>query len=188
LVGVLIPYNCAAANTIERGAKKNLCEDIIPYFANLHDVPVDVLFAIGLTESGRNGRLHPYALNVGGRSIFPQNLAVALREIRNAQALGVRFIDVGCMQINIHYHRHKFSSLTAMLNPEQNVGYAAKFLRKLYDRHGNWTLAAARYHAGPNNETAQRRYVCALIRNLIYSGRGRSTARSRSYCNKKADR
>ena len=44
---------------------------------------------------------------------------------------------------------------------EGNVQYAAHFLRELRTRERNWTMAVARYNAGPNNEPAQKKYVCA---------------------------
>ena len=90
--------------------------------------------------------------------------------------------DVGCMQLNYRYHRENFADLWQMLDPAHNVDYAARFLKRLYRRHGNWTLAAARYHAGPDNDAAQRRYVCTVIRNLVASGFGRWTPRARAFC------
>ena len=84
----------------------------------------------------------------------------ALRQFEEAQKRGARFIDVGCMQINHYFHGRHFRSVEAMFDPHENVDYAARFLRELRAREGSWTLAAARYHAGPNNDPAQERYVC----------------------------
>jgi soluble lytic murein transglycosylase-like protein len=58
-------------------------------------------------------------------------------------------IDLGCMQINHRYHGAEFSSVGAMLDPHANVDYAARFLARLHARHETWTMAVARYHAGP---------------------------------------
>jgi hypothetical protein len=49
-------------------------------------------------------------------------------------------------------------------------------------REGSWTLAVARYHAGPRNIPAQKRYVCAVIRNMVASGFGEWTDNARTFC------
>ena len=69
-----------------------------------------------------------------------------------------------------------------MLDPPRNVAYAARFLRELREREGSWTMAVARYHAGPNNDPAQKRYVCRVISNMVASGFGGWTAEARAFC------
>ena len=69
-----------------------------------------------------------------------------------------------------------------MLSPEQNVNYAAKFLARLKRRHTNWTMAVARYHAGPNNDPAQKRYICRVISKLVATGYGNWTKPAREFC------
>ena len=71
------------------------------------------------------------------------------------------------MQINHYYHGADFSSVDEMLDPHTNVVYAAKFLSELRVREGSWTMAVARYHAGPDNNPAQKSYVCTVIKNLV---------------------
>ena len=91
-------------------------------------------------------------------------------------------IDIGCMQINHHYHGDQFRSVDQMLEPRANVQYAARFLKDLRRRQGSWTMAVARYHAGPNNDPAQKRYVCTVIRNMVASGFGNWTQQSKQFC------
>jgi len=43
-------------------------------------------------------------------------------------------------------------------------------------------MAVARYHAGPNNDPAQKRYVCAVIANMVATGFGAMTTNARSFC------
>jgi soluble lytic murein transglycosylase-like protein len=71
-----------------------------------------------------------------------------------------------------------------MLIPARNVDYAARFLGRLRKQEGSWTMAVARYHAGPDNDPAQKRYVCAVIRNLVATGFGSWTPESRQFCGK----
>ena len=147
-----------------------------------YDVPLAILYAVGMTETGRSGSLNPYALNIEGPSIFPANLDEALRRFEAARREGARLIDIGCMQINHYFHGHKFPSVAAMFDPRGNVEYAAQFLKTLREKEGSWTLAAARYHAGPDNNPAQRKYVCQVISNMVASGFGAWTANARAFC------
>jgi hypothetical protein len=145
---------------------------------------VAVLYAVGLTESGRGGKLHPFAMNVAGEALFPVTVETALTEFEKARGRGVRLIDVGCMQINHHYHREEFASDAAMFDPQANVMYAAKFLKKLKSKHKTWSMAVARYHAGPDNDVAQKRYICRVIGNMVTVGMGKWTPKSRAFCNR----
>ncbi len=166
------------------GTKKavRLCERQMQQAAKKYDVPLGILYAVGLTETGRKDSLHPYALNIAGKPYFAQNSSQALAAIKSSQKRGIKLIDVGCMQINVHYHRDKFASLKAMLDPAQNVRYAARFLAELKQREKSWTMAVARYHAGPDNDPAQKRYVCRVISNIVASGYGRWTPNSLKFC------
>jgi soluble lytic murein transglycosylase-like protein len=69
-----------------------------------------------------------------------------------------------------------------MFDPSRNVDYAANYLKALRTQEGNWTLAVARYNAGPENPAAETTYVCAVIRNMVASGFGRWTANARALC------
>ena len=95
-------------------------------------------------------------------------------------------IDIGCMQINHHYHATAFASTREMFDPKKNVDYAALFLKQLKAREGSWTMAVARYHAGPNNDPAQKRYVCRVIANMVATGFGAWTEAARSFCGQDA--
>jgi soluble lytic murein transglycosylase-like protein len=150
--------------------------------ATEENVPLGILYAVGMTESGRKGTLHPYALNIEGKSSFFESKTEAIIAFKQAQRAGKRLIDLGCMQVNHFYHSSEFSSVAAMLDPRTNVRYAARFLRQLRAREGSWTMAVARYHAGPDNDPAQKRYICAVIRNLVGSGFGTWTSGARRFC------
>ncbi|MEM5494500.1 transglycosylase SLT domain-containing protein [Hoeflea sp. AS16] len=163
-------------------AATGVCEAEILAAARAHGVPPGILHSVGLTETGRKGSLYPYALNIEGRTVYAKNRREALREFEKARAEGKTLIDLGCMQINHRYHGAEFPSVSAMLDPHANVEYAARFLARLHARHETWTMAVARYHAGPNNDPAQKRYVCRVIANLIATGHGAWTKQAKSFC------
>ena len=171
-----------AAASRRPAGNAGVCERYMLTAARRHRVPLAVLYAVGLTETGRKGSLRPWALNIHGKAVYAGSPEEALRIFRSARARGKYLIDLGCMQINHHYHGRQFASPRQMLDPAANVDYAARFLRRLYEREGSWTMAAARYHAGPNNDAAQKRYVCAVIRNLVATGFGRWTPAARRFC------
>lgn len=164
------------------GAGPSLCEREMARAADRHGVPLGVLYAVGLTETGRGDSLRPYALNVEGRASYDDDKASALRRFESARASGIKLIDVGCMQINHHFHAKQFGSVEQMFEPAANVDYAARFLKQLKAREGNWTMAVARYHAGPDNDAAQKRYVCRVITNMVATGFGAWTSQSRAFC------
>jgi len=164
------------------GQAGNACESEMARAAAAHGIPLGVLYAVGLAETGRGDSLSPYALNIDGKAVYSLARDEALRAFEAARKRGAGMIDVGCMQINHRYHAHAFASVADMLDPPQNVAYAARFLRRLKAREGSWTMAVARYHAGPDNDAAQKRYVCRVIANLAASGFGAWTEEARAFC------
>jgi soluble lytic murein transglycosylase-like protein len=163
-------------------AAGNVCEREMQAAAARYEVPLAVLYAVGLTESGRRQSLQPLAMNLAGTAYFAADLDDALRTFSDAQARGVTLIDVGCMQINHRYHGARFPSVAAMFDPRANVDYGARFLSQLRQQEGSWTLAVARYHAGPDNDPAQKKYVCAVIANMVATGFGGWTPAARLFC------
>ena len=85
--------------------------------AALNRVPLNVLYSVGLTETGRTGELSPYDMNIDGKAIHSASAAEAMTRFNQAKARGAKLIDVGCMQINHHWHSADFASLSEMFNP-----------------------------------------------------------------------
>jgi soluble lytic murein transglycosylase-like protein len=160
------------------------CEMQIQAAARKYGIPEGILYSVGLTETGRKGSLSAYAMNVEGKAYFASSLPEALKLFAQAKNAGAKLIDLGCMQINHHYHGEEFASVEAMFDPAKNVEYAALFLKRLHDKHETWTMAVARYHAGPNNNPAQQRYVCRVIANLVATGFGKWTPGASAFCAK----
>lgn len=161
----------------------NPCEPEILRAADRYGVPAGILYAVGLTETGKKGSLQPNALNIEGKAVFPHSRAEALSAFANARRDGKTLIDLGCMQINHRFHGAHFRSVEDMLDPHQNVDYAARFLASLHARHVTWSMAVARYHAGPDNDPAQKVYVCRVIANMVATGFGKWTPNASTFCN-----
>lgn len=172
----LISFTSSAA------ASTGICEREISAAASKHGVPEGILYSVGLTETGRKGSLQPFAMNIEGKAVYLDDMRTALAAFQVARGQGAKLIDVGCMQINQHFHGDQFTSVQAMFDPRSNVEYAARFLSRLHSRHETWTMAVARYHAGPNNDPAQKRYVCRVIANLVATGYGSWTTPARQFC------
>jgi len=107
------------------------CEREMIRSAQLHGIPLGILYAVGLTETGRRGILHPYAIGAKGTTVFAGSLRQAMESFEAMRRQDVTLIDLGCMQINYHYHADRFPSVQAMFDPARNVDYAARFLKEL---------------------------------------------------------
>lgn len=133
-----------------------------------YGIPGNLLLAVGLQEAGlkRSGKLTvwPWTVNAAGDGRMFKTADKAKEWVRARQAAGVDSIDVGCMQVNLRWHPDAFVSLDQAFDPVANVDYAARFLKDLYSRTGNWMKAAGSYHSF--NEQARTRYLTRLTRNL----------------------
>ncbi len=128
-----------------------MCERAILKGAAGGGVPTEVLYAISLTETGRSlgGKIRPWpwAINREGQGYWFATRDEALAFAKDSLAQGRRSFDVGCFQINYHWHGHNFANLEAMFDQDVGAAYAAKFLRELHSEFGNWTQAAGAYHS-----------------------------------------
>ena len=115
-------------------------------------IPGGLLRAIGQIESGRTGpgglaAPWPWTIDVGGRGHFLPSREDAVASVRDLLAGGAASIDVGCFQVNLHYHPDAFASLDEAFDPLANALYAARFLTALRAREGSWQAAVAAYHS-----------------------------------------
>ncbi len=148
------------------------CVSAIAIASRRYRVPPILLYAVAVTESGhptaRGIRPNPYAVDVDGRGYAPTARPQAIAIVKTGLKDGHREIDVGCLQVDLRWHPHAFASVAAGFDPTINVDYGARFLRRLYDRYGNWTSAVAFYHSPAAG--AQWGYVCAVYRRLVQYG------------------
>ena len=147
------PGNAGLENedTMLAGAK--LCTRYLPRHEREYGIPAHLLAAIASTESGRYHKgigltiPWPWTINAEGKGYFFDTKEEAVSYTQKLIASGVKSIDVGCMQINLHHHPEAFSNLNEAFEPRYNVAYAATFLRRNYDDLGSWKSAAAAYHS-----------------------------------------
>ncbi len=146
-------------------ADASLCERAAREAAQETGVSLALLRAIMLAESGRDmghGRgPWPWTLHAQGKGHWLGSGDDALTLARDLIASGETNIDIGCFQINLHWHGKAFPSLEAMLDPGTNARYAAGYLMELHAQTGDWRAAAGAYHSR-NAERAEN-YVARLV-------------------------
>ncbi|HAT35498.1 MAG TPA: murein transglycosylase [Rhodospirillaceae bacterium] len=138
----------------------NLCARAIAAQERRSGIPDKLLFAVAIKETGRwikQDRANiawPWTVNAGGAGKHFDTKSDALRHVRALKKKGQKNIDVGCMQINLHYHPDAFATLEAGFDPATNVAYAAKFLTALKNSHGSWQQAVRHYHSANQKKSA----------------------------------
>ena len=126
------------------------CNQYTEKIAKEYKIPNKLLTSISLVESGlkkgENFVSWPWTLNVSGKSKFFKSKDETLIFLKKNYDKK-KNIDVGCMQISLKYHGQNFKNFNQILDPKNNVEYAAKFLKSLYSKHKTWNEAISRYHS-----------------------------------------
>jgi len=131
------------------------------------NVPVKVLYAIALQESKtltNKGRVIPwkYTLNYSGKGYFYHSKDKFKSDIDYLISSGNENFDFGIAQINYRWHKSEMGSIDKMINPYENLTYAAKYLRQHFKKYNDWWLAVGAYHS-PSNKMNAKKY-----RNGVY--------------------
>ncbi|MGL4281248.1 MAG: transglycosylase SLT domain-containing protein [Albidovulum sp.] len=148
LVGLMAPREARARIP---GDPSHICDQVAHVAAERTGVPLSVLKAISLTETGRKrgGRFRPWpwTINMEGAGHWFDSREAARAYVDKEFARGARSFDVGCFQINYKWHGENFSSLDEMFDPMANALYAARLLGQLHAETGHWGKAAGAYHS-----------------------------------------
>ena len=131
--------------------KLNLCEKTINNIELQTDIPKGLLLGIGKAEAIRklNNKyiIWPWTINHAGKSLFFDTKKQMTNYVfKNLQKNDLN-IDVGCMQINIKWHKNNFKKIADMFEVSPNISYAASFLLQLKNKHGSWDKAIKHYHS-----------------------------------------
>lgn len=133
------------------------CEIVIKNIENLTDIPENLLSSVGKAEAGRileNNKhvIWPWTVNHAGKSLFFDTKKQMKKYVlKNVEKKDFN-LDVGCMQINLKWHKNNFKKISDMLAIEPNVSYAASFLLQLKNKHGSWNKAIKHYHSSDPNK------------------------------------
>lgn len=155
----------------------NLCDQASESAAQTSAAPLEVLQAITRVETGR--RLDgetvpwPWTVNFAGKGYWFETEIQAFDFAKALLAKGEDNFDLGCFQVNQHWHGDKFSSLAEALSPETNAIIAAKFLQSLYEDAGDWGTAVAAYHS--KTKTYGQSYL-AKVEAVLQNRRGKTAA------------
>lgn len=103
-------------------------EDTVSYYAELYDVPENLIYAVIRTES----EFDPNAVSYAGAQGLMQLMPSTFRWISDDML------------------RERLDE-SAIRDPEVNIRYGVYYLRWLYDYYGSWLNACAAYNAGPGN-------------------------------------
>ena len=137
-------------STIFQGSPRAACLDATQRAEHVHGLPPGLLTAIALSESG----LHAYALNIGGRAVFPGTAEAAASLLRAATAR--RSVMAGCLQVNARVHaRGETWPLDARMSADWAGGLMARWGQEL-----GWAEALRRWHGG--SASATPRLICRV--------------------------
>lgn len=106
-----------------------------------------LLYAVALTESGRQGAPFPWTLNVEGQGYFYPSRQDAHHALVTFLKRGARSIDVGIMQVNLLYNGSRFKDTWQALDPYTNIRVAADILKDNFARENDVARAVAHYHS-----------------------------------------
>ncbi|MFH0267341.1 transglycosylase SLT domain-containing protein [Vibrio rumoiensis] len=145
-----------------------------PFFKKMskqHGVPVDVLYALAMTESNtrmRDGSYSPwpYTINIDFKGYRYQSYADLVRQSRSLLKQGRKSFDVGFFQVNWKWNGHRTKSIELLANPYENARVASEIMKEHYATYGNWVVAAGRYHNPANNRGLANVYSKNFARNL----------------------
>ncbi len=142
------------------------------------DIPQSVLYAVALTESGRQVasaslyRPWPWTLNVAGRGYFFDSRMAAWQALTDWLQAGKRSIDIGLMQVNWRYHQERLGTPWQALDPYHNLRVGAGILQDCFTARQDWWASVGCYHAPANPQKAgqYRRRVLSRWQRLVSEG------------------
>ena len=169
LAGLILPFASRAGEFVPAGYRMIAVE---------HGIPQSVLFAIALTESGKQTgpagsvRPWPWTLNVAGRGYFFDSRQAAWQALTAYLKEGKRSIDIGLMQVNWRYHQDQLGTPWQALDPYHNLRVGAGILQSCYVDRQDWWASVGCYHAPTDTYRADRyrRRVVSHWQRIVKAG------------------
>lgn len=127
------------------------------FASSLYGVSYELLYSIAKVESS----LHPYAVNIKGKSYYPSTKKIALRLIK-----GKENYDIGLMQINSFWIKKYDLKPEWLLDPFYNARWGAYILRLCQQKFGNTWRAVECYHKGERKAEHYGEYsakICSIL-------------------------
>ncbi len=150
------------AGTAAHGEVPDAYRRIAPQYG----IPAVVLYAIALCESGRRigvgFRPWPWTLNINGQGRVFEDKPRAVQAAADAIDRGST-VDLGIMQVNWHYHGHRFGGIAEALDPYANLRAGAAILREYSREHGSLWQGIGYYHSGTPERANAYQARCARI-------------------------
>lgn len=143
-------------------AQDNNIKSIFRHIELEFNIPRHMLEAIAICESSKDMKEpFPWAVSIAGRPKYYASKDEAIKKIDEVRSSGMNNIDVGCMQINLKHHGDNVKLVSKIMEPHENIRYAAQFLKKLRLRSVSWKEALAKYHS--HNEQRGNQYKAKVI-------------------------
>jgi hypothetical protein len=167
-------------SALAQASQASLCEDSAQFASKDTGVPLSVLRAVALAETGQTKfdkndySAWPWTVQSGQKGHWFPDKSTAIQFVQSLMAAQTTNIDIGCFQINIRWHGQAFQNLEDMFSPRSNALYAAKFLQELYSETGDWRTAVGRYHSRDGDRAEA--YVQRLERLFNTHLAGRATS------------
>ena len=103
----------------------------VEHYAKAYDLPPHLVYAVVRTESNFDSNAQSAAGAIGLMQLMPSTFRWITDDVLRER------LDDGMIY-----------------DPETNVRYGCLYLRRLYDRYGEWSAALAAYNAGPGRVDA----------------------------------
>lgn len=176
----MAPASGPMASTAPVSGDAAICAAVADQVSRRTGVPLAVLRAIALTETGRKRsdgfQPWPWTVNMEGKGYWFDTVDDARAYVYKEYKRGARSFDIGCFQINYRWHGDAFASIDQMFDPVSNGLYAAQLLGQLYGETGSWGAAAGAYHSRTPALAAEYQKRFERILAGLVGGAGADTA------------
>lgn len=119
-------------------------------------VPSQLLMAIAMQESydPTRKKIWPWTINVKGKGYYFKTKQQAHNAVRDFMSKNIKSIDIGVMQTNWKWQKHRLKTTWRAFDPAYNIKIGAQILKDCYRKKKNWYVCTGEYHS-PGKSNAQ---------------------------------